>query len=82
MVEAAKKIAPVKTAKKAAAKATKVVKKAAPKAKKAVSGGGASFWYGPDRPGFLGESPSSASVLLHSCLVCKLEDHGVSMWWV
>ena len=64
VVEAAKKIAPVKQAKKAVSKATKVVKKAAPKAKKAVSGGGASFWYGPDRPGFLGKDP----ILLH--LVC------------
>lgn len=52
VVEAAKK-APVKTAKKAAAKATKQVKKAASKAKS--GGSGAAFWYGPDRPGFLGE---------------------------
>lgn len=49
VVEAAKK-APVKSAKKAA---TKVVKKTASKAKSAVSG--ASFWYGADRPGYLGE---------------------------
>ena len=50
VVEAAK--APVKTAKKAVAKATKAVKKTASKAK---SASGAAFWYGADRPGFLGE---------------------------
>ncbi len=57
MVEAAKAKLPVKQAKKAVAKATKAVKKAAPKAKavaKKATGSGASFWYGPDRPGFLG----------------------------
>lgn len=42
----------MKTAKKAAAKATKAVKKTASKAK---SASGASFWYGADRPGYLGE---------------------------
>ena len=50
IVEAAKKPMPIK-------KAQKTVKKAASKAKSQVKGGasGADFWYGPNRPGFLGE---------------------------
>ena len=50
VVEAAKKPMPIK-------KAQKTVKKAASKAKSQVKGGasGADFWYGPNRPGFLGE---------------------------
>ena len=50
VVEAAKKPLPVK-------KAQKAVKKVASKAKSQVKGGasGAAFWYGPDRPGFLGK---------------------------
>ena len=50
VVEAAKKPMPVK-------KAQKTVKKVASKAKSQVKGGasGADFWYGPNRPGFLGE---------------------------
>jgi hypothetical protein len=50
VVEAAKKASPVK-------KATKTVKKAASRVKSQAKGAtsGAAFWYGPDRPGFLGE---------------------------
>lgn len=71
VVEAAKKPLPVK-------KAQKAVKKVASKAKTQVKGGasGAAFWYGPDRPGFLGKLrprqlllcrylPLTAQVLLH-----------------
>ena len=50
VVEAAKKASPIK-------KAQKTVKKAASRAKSQAKGAtsGAAFWYGPDRPGFLGE---------------------------
>ncbi len=71
MVEAAKAKQPVKQAKKAVAKATKAVKKAAPKAKavaKKATGSGASFWYGPDRPGFLGARALPLLPLFHSLL--------------
>lgn len=66
VVEAAKK-APVKTAKKAAAKATKAVKKTASKAK---ASSGASFWYGADRPGYLGECTTPWQAQKH-CLRSK-----------
>ena len=50
VVEAAKKASPVK-------KATKTVKKAASRVKSQAKGAtsGAAFWYGPDRPGYLGK---------------------------
>ena len=60
VVEAAKKPMPIK-------KAQKTVKKAASKAKSQVKGGasGADFWYGPNRPGFLGELRARSMVESH-----------------
>ena len=60
VVEAAKKPMPIK-------KAQKTVKKAASKAKSQVKGGasGADFWYGPNRPGFLGELRVRSTVESH-----------------
>ena len=63
VVEAAKKPLPVK-------KAQKAIKKVASKAKSQVKGGasGAAFWYGPDRPGFLGKSRPRLSLLCRYCV--------------
>jgi hypothetical protein len=47
--------------KKVAKTATKTVKKTASKAKGAAKGvSGAGYWYGPSRPGYLGEYTSDS----------------------
>lgn len=69
-MQASNVVEAAKTVKKVAKTVTKTAKKTASKAKGVAKGAkpsGAAFWYGPDRPGFLGESyPGITDRVAHS----------------